>query len=190
MTNPEDIPPELFLRAGREIYRTEKSIKRNHAIHCDVQKFRGIFGTVPYICSILWRIKNRGGSEERGGDIDNSIASSTNATSGWSSLKWNQLIALAERTLSQSSSSLLADHHSNDSSSSSSNNSTASTNEDIETAQDDDHGGSRITSADANADTDIDTEEDELTIQATRLSLLSLIIQRNQVGTEFEASFS
>jgi hypothetical protein len=59
MTDPDrDIPPEMFLRAGRDIYRTEKTVKRHHAIHCDVEKFRGIFGTVPYICSVLWRMIN------------------------------------------------------------------------------------------------------------------------------------
>ncbi len=58
MTNSDHISPEMFLRAGREIYRTDKTIKRTHAIHCDVAKFRGLFGTVPYICSVLWGMVN------------------------------------------------------------------------------------------------------------------------------------
>jgi hypothetical protein len=56
MANADHIAPEMFLQAGREICRTDKTVKKAHLIHCDVAKFRSMFRTVPCICSVLWGI--------------------------------------------------------------------------------------------------------------------------------------
>jgi hypothetical protein len=52
----DTISPETFLDQGRGIYLRGKDIHRIHDHHRDIARFRSIFGTVPFICSMLWEM--------------------------------------------------------------------------------------------------------------------------------------
>ena len=42
------------MESGREIYRRGKKFKRHLTMNREIETFNNIFGTVPFICSLLW----------------------------------------------------------------------------------------------------------------------------------------